>query len=419
MKRLLLLLLPLVLTGCVSTANRNNILNLLSSPRLSERESRIMASLSEYSGQEIKLKYPKKGENISPVQIVDLDGDGTDEAVVLYNNPADGTTACMALLDRTGDKWVVTETFDGWGSEVYRVDFRQLKKTEGSQIIVGYTFADDSEIILSVYFLESGRVDNVYTQTCQEYVTHDVTGDKIDDIVLAGINAPGQATQLKVFSAHNRESFDILASRPIEARNVDVTNISFSSSDYSPSEVILLDYEDRYHRVYTEAVYYSDYELIQVLHPDVVQKIWYFEYGLNSRDVNGDGWVETPTIIDDGKPFGHSLKHMEWTCFLRENPQRMYYGVCHAENGVFFPLPDEWMGNISLDADEDGRKWRVIRTADDDVLVTFRLVSPSEKEKSEGTVTVSKGTVQVKITFHRDVSLLQREYISSGLIYMK
>ena len=72
----------LMLTGC-AVADKNDIMNLLSSPQLSKRESRIVASLNEYLQSKILLKYPKRGNSISPVQIVDLNGDGKKQAVVL------------------------------------------------------------------------------------------------------------------------------------------------------------------------------------------------------------------------------------------------------------------------------------------------------------------------------------------------
>ena len=420
MKKLFALLLPLLLlTGCSGIASRNNILNLLSAPKLSERESRIIASLNEYAGQEVRLKYPKKGDNLSPVQIVDLDGDGRDEAVVMYSLPSSGTVARIALMKNTEDGWTLLQDMEGYGSEIYRVSFEHLGKGPEKQILVGYTFSDDSEILLSVYFLSEENETELHTNPCQEYVVHDVTGDGISDIVLAGINAGNQRTQLKLFSTHYNDYLTNLVSRTIDVRNIDVTNIAFSSCDRAEREVILVDYKDRYHRVYTEAIHYDDFEMSTVLPADVVQKIWYFNYELNSRDVDGDGYLETPTIIDDGTSYSHNLKQMEWTCFLKEAPQRVYYGVCEAESGTFFPLPDEWLNHITLaNGDREG-VWQVLQTSDGQVLVQFELISVAGENDGENTVTVSKGTVQVKITFHEDVSSLQREYISTGLMYLK
>jgi len=63
--------------------------------------------------------------------------------------------------------------------------------------------------------------------------------------------------------------------------------------------------------------------------------------------------------------------------------------------------------------------WQVLQTSDGQVLVQFELISVAGENDGDNTVTVSKGTVQVKITFHDNVSPLQREYISTGLMYLK
>ena len=59
MKRFLTLLLAVFMfTGCDGFANKDNIMNLLSSPKLSQRENRIVSCIKDYLGQDVILKYP-------------------------------------------------------------------------------------------------------------------------------------------------------------------------------------------------------------------------------------------------------------------------------------------------------------------------------------------------------------------------
>ena len=85
MKKLLALLIAmLTLTGCSGIADKDNIIDLLSSPKLSRRENAIVECITEHLGEDIILKYPKHGSNISPVQVVDLESDGSEEAVTAF-----------------------------------------------------------------------------------------------------------------------------------------------------------------------------------------------------------------------------------------------------------------------------------------------------------------------------------------------
>ncbi|MBR5521069.1 MAG: hypothetical protein IKU54_03645 [Oscillospiraceae bacterium] len=420
MKRLICLLFPLMLllTGCSGIASRNNILSLLSSPKLSQRESRIITAINQHLGQDIVLKYPKKGENISPIQFADLNSDGTEEAVVLYSAENTGSNVRMAVLTQNDEEWSVFFDKEGYGSEVYKISFEKLTGKPDKQIVTGYTFSDSSEKITTVYFTDKLNISAENTYACQDYVIHDITGDGYGDILLAGINAENQRTQLKILSAHYSDYLTSIATKQISVKNATVTGIAFSKSDLAQGEVILLDYSDSYRRVYTEAIRLEGYNIESILSPDVVQKIWDENYSLNSRDIDEDGYYETPTIIDDGNPYTFNLKQMEWTCFLLEEPVRKYYGICESDSGLFFPLPYEWQGLITLANGEEG-EWGVIRTSSGRPLVNFSLIPAGGALNTGSEIIVGKGTIQVKVLFAQEVTREQRRYIISGMTYIK
>ena len=132
MKRFLALLLVLLtLSGCSGFANKDNIINLLSSPKLSQRESEIVESIKAHLGRDIILKYPKQGENVSPVQITDLSGDGTDQAVVLYTAPGQGGNVRMAVLTASDEGWRIDYDSEGYGTEFYKIIFANLDGEKG------------------------------------------------------------------------------------------------------------------------------------------------------------------------------------------------------------------------------------------------------------------------------------------------
>ena len=124
MKRILTLLLAvLTFTGCSGLADKDNIINLLSSPKLSQRESEVVAVIKEHLGQDVILKYPKQGNNISPVQLVDLSSDGTEEAVVLYTAPNTGNNVRVAVLSQNENGWQLEYDAEGYGTEIYKIVF--------------------------------------------------------------------------------------------------------------------------------------------------------------------------------------------------------------------------------------------------------------------------------------------------------
>ncbi len=421
MKRILTLLLALLtLTGCSDFADKDNIINLLSSPKLSQRESEIVSTIKQHLGQEIILKYPKQGSNISPVQLEDFSSDGSEEAVVLYTAPNIGNNVRIAVLSQNENGWNIEYDAEGYGSEVYKIVFAPLGAEGEKQIVVGYTYSDSSEKFLAVYSTKDGKIENIQYQLCQEFLVEDITGDGLGDIILASLNADNKHTQLRLLSNDGTSMLATLAVKQLSVPNARVTSIAVSQTDFSRQKAIVVDYTDTYFRVYTQRAYYEDYNFITVLSPDVVQKRWVYEYGINSTDVDMDGYMETPTIILSEAEQPENLKFMEWTNFLSEQPTRKYYGVCEAKTGLYFPLPDEWQNLIALKYGENENNWQVVTSTDQQIIVDFMLLPTGYSEElQENQIVVNAGALQVKVSFDESVAPEQRQYIATGLMYIK
>ena len=238
--------------------------------------------------------------------------------------------------------------------------------------------------------------------------------------MLAGINSDNKHTQLRILSNQGNSALAVVAAKQLSVPNSRVTNIIVSYTDFSDKNAILLDYTDSYFRVYTQAVYYEDYNLKTVLAPEVVQKRWVYDYSLNSKDVDGDGFAETPTVILSDFSQSENLKFMEWTGFLYNEPVRKYYGFCEADSGIYFPLPDNWQNLVSLRYGEDKNIWQVVKISDETVLAQFDLLSTGYSYQLEDDQAMaSSGTLQVRITFDESVAADQREYITNGMMYIK
>ena len=89
MKKALLLVLTCVLllcaTGCSFTLSPQELYRLPKLPaeytELDNRIGEILAEGAEYAA-------PASGSNIQPVQLLDLNGDGQEEAVAFFRNPS-------------------------------------------------------------------------------------------------------------------------------------------------------------------------------------------------------------------------------------------------------------------------------------------------------------------------------------------
>lgn len=93
-----LLLVPVLLAGCSAAGD---VETLLRAPQLSGERGPAKA-LNNYLGGSATLKYPASGDFLSPFAFGDWDGDGTDEAAVLYTTDTTSSNVWLAVLEPTG-----------------------------------------------------------------------------------------------------------------------------------------------------------------------------------------------------------------------------------------------------------------------------------------------------------------------------
>ena len=95
-------LLCFVLCSCQTVLPANEkaqVEELLRAPKLSGDYGALQTALNDWLGESAQLKYPIQGELLSPFVLPDLDGDGRQDAAVLYTT-AQTANVCVAILQR-------------------------------------------------------------------------------------------------------------------------------------------------------------------------------------------------------------------------------------------------------------------------------------------------------------------------------
>lgn len=133
--------------------------NMLSPPRLTAEQEQIYQALQISAGsQKISLKYPKSGERLSAFIVEDLDGDGSDEAIVFYEtgrSAPEENPLRICLLDQKNGAWREIFNDSTAGAELDRVDIAQLGTNPRKNLIVSYSMVDGAEHAAEVYHYDN------------------------------------------------------------------------------------------------------------------------------------------------------------------------------------------------------------------------------------------------------------------------
>lgn len=208
------LLAALFLSGCaVHTAD-----DMYAIPKRSEDYHNLQTSID---GAMVDLAYcaPLTGENQQPVQMADLDGDGTDEYLV-FAKGIDERPLRILVFRKIDGAYVHTDTVESSGTAFDLVEYVQLDDREGLEILVGCQVSDQVYRSMLVYTMEEDSLRQIITAGYTKMLSVDLTGDGIGKILLVrpGVTDTdkGVVTVYSVANGSVERSNEVEMSQPAE-----------------------------------------------------------------------------------------------------------------------------------------------------------------------------------------------------------
>ena len=397
-------LLCLLFTGCSSLLGEYaQVEELLRAPRLSGDYGDVQTALNDWLGESAQLKYPMQGELLSPFLLQDLDGDGRQDAAVLYTT-AQSSNVCIAILQKNdSDSWQVRQNVEGLADTVENVRLAQLQPGSTVQLVVGY-MAAQGDHYLAVYSYENGELTTILEQQYQQYLVEDITGGGNQDLILMSTLEDG-GVQLELLTVDKEGSFQQVA----------VMGLSASRFSGCASVAAGMGADGKHYLVLDGWTGISGNNLASVLlhfDEDTQQMVpasqisterLYSESlrnvpGLFSQDLDGDGIVEIPTQpVEAGLLNMSQSRRMDfivWMDYTSPEPEKSF-GLLDEETNCYIELPMEWEGNLKLTDSEQYDGAVELRTVDEDALVmTVRLAR---------TTTSSQGWVRLGMVASRQM----------------
>lgn len=179
---LLALALCTQLCGCVMTVDQMYV-----PPRRSESYLNLQAVMDEVM---TGLDYcaPLNGENQQSVQMVDLTGDGIDEAV-LYARGTDEHPLKVFVFSQEEEQYRLLSTIESTGSAFDQVEYAQMDGEAGYEMILGRQVSDQVLRNVTVYRFSQGQPEQMMSVNYQKFLSLDLDGDSLGDLFVL---RPGQ-----------------------------------------------------------------------------------------------------------------------------------------------------------------------------------------------------------------------------------
>ena len=344
--------------GCAGLpgTERASVEELLRAPRLEGDYGEIQAALDGWLGQSAQLRYPLNGELLSPFLMGDFDGDGVQDAAILYT-ATDVPNICLAVLQKDdAGAWQVQDAVEGLTDTVDTVRFARLQEGGADQIVVGYT-AQQADSYLAVYAYQDGEIDDILAEPYDQYLVEDITGTGYEDLLVLDTDAQG-ASQIKLLTSDREGGFRQAAVMGLSAdRYTGCASLAAGMGAYG-GQYLVLDGWTGVSGANLASVLLRYNEQTQQMEParqigaDALYEASLRNVpDLTSRDLDRDGVVEIPT-----QPEGAGLINMDqgrrmdfilWMDYTSAQPRKSF-GLLDEELGFYLELPMEWYGILML-----------------------------------------------------------------------
>lgn len=290
------LLSLLLLGGCTFPSGDD----LLAAPRPSTNYQTLQVELEDLLASGVSYTAPTGGENRSSIQLVDLDGDGVEEAIAFFRGSTSATSNNFQIYiyKRQGDQYVCTGTVEGQGTAVQSVDYPVITPDGRRGMVVTWRLTGDGTGALTMCDFDNACVPGVLLET--EYSAMeltDLTGDGARDLLLLTTD-PGGRRVARLYQYQDDELL-LAGEAATSPETVSVERMRSGRVQMNQPAVFAEERMASGVGLTTDIFVYNNDTLINLAldGEDSITRSTYRPVSVYAADINADGITELPRAV--------------------------------------------------------------------------------------------------------------------------
>ncbi len=178
---LMFLLFTAISSGCSMT---DSLDELTIPPKQDDYKEEIKVAIKDYLPQNTRPVIPPTEDEASYIKLVDLDGDGIDEALVFYTLDLKENPLRILVLKKEKGKWKNMPEIKIAGQELDRVIFKDLNGDGGNDIIIGSKIKYSLDKSINIHSMKKGKVESIFRGTYDEVIIDDLNDNKLTEMLI-------------------------------------------------------------------------------------------------------------------------------------------------------------------------------------------------------------------------------------------
>ena len=364
-----------LLTGCSVPKMILNPQDLYALPTLPEKYTDLNALLSAILDGGAEYAAPTSGTNTQPVQLVDLDGDGREEAVAFFRNPNDEKPLKIYIFTAGEDSYQQSGLIEGTGTGIYSMAYEDLNGDGRMELLVGWKIAVDQQV-LEVYTKGISGMEALVRANYVKYITTDLDQDCRRELVVIRADEEGDGVA-DYYSWQPDGSFNSQSSARISVTMAELSQQGRVTAGKLEGEIpaLFVTGVTEMPRAITDILAVRNGELSNIVLSEVtgVSSQIAPYCSLYPTDINGDGLTEVPwpTQLLSLANEGLSYQRVDWYRYDSGGNGTVALRTYHnMEDKWYFRLPEEWVNRI----------WISRMAAPDETSATFYILGGDGEE---------------------------------------
>ena len=344
---LLSLLAGILLSGCMMTSSAEDLYVL---PKLPEEYQSLSARIEVILSGGAEYAAPTAGTNLQSVQLVDLDGDGEQEALAFFRNSSSEKPLKIYIFRSKNDAYEEMAIIEGSGTAINSIRYVDMDGDGCREIIVSWRVGADVQA-MAVYAIEdlsSPLMSSAYAR----YDVLDLDGDQVMELVVLrsdGTDSGGSVADYYDWSGQT------LVQRSAAKLSMTVAELQNMQEGFlhDGKKAVFVTGVEADARAVTDVLVYKDPELVNIVLSDSTGASTeiYRNLSLTPADINNDGVTEVPMpaelLSDEEK--NESYWKIYWRSYSSDGTAKTEALTYHnLTDNWYLLLPEEWDGHFAV-----------------------------------------------------------------------
>ena len=376
-----MVLLAVLLSGCVGTS----VEDLMTLPQLSTQYTELSRQIDELVKSGYEYAAPSSGRNIQSVQMVDLNGDGYDEAVAFMRLPSDEKQQKIFVFCRTEDSYTTLCTIESAGTGIDSVYYRDVTGDGKMEIIVGWRISTDVQAV-AVYALEE-EPTVLMRSSYTRFSIEELDGDGVPSLLLFRTDSEGNS--VAEFYTWRDETMTVTYHCPLSSDMAALSRgsvVSGKLTDDGQPAVFVTGIDNQGVATTDILTFRKGLGLVNVALDTTTgrSKEIYPYCQLQPQDINNDGVIElpNPVVDDDGENQVGGI--ISWIRYDSDGEDKWIADTYHCPNvDWYFALPGEWHDKVNATIVEsvNGESCVILQVDGESVLALYSITGANREAR--------------------------------------